>query len=144
MRTRLLIIVFMASAAAAYAHTGVQDPTVLKRMDSMKATGEAMKVLGNMAKGLAPFDAVAARAAAEEVASEAARTAALFEPQVTDPKSEAKQAIWEDFMDFSAKADALETVAREVSTSLGSADDLPKALADLGQACKACHSLYRE
>ncbi|WP_417206710.1 c-type cytochrome [Antarctobacter sp.] len=144
MKTRLLTTVLVISAAAALAHGGVKNPDVLKRMDSMKATGEAMKVLGNMAKGMAPFDAEAARAAATEVAEQAALTPVLFDTHATDPKSEAKAVIWQDFEDFTAKAEELESVALDVSTSLDSAEDLGPALAELGSACKACHSVYRK
>lgn len=61
-------------------------------------------------KGAIAFDPVVARAAAEEIATHAARIPALFETPATDPKSEAHPAIWQDFDDFAAKARDLEAL----------------------------------
>jgi len=131
-------------AVAGFAHSGVQNEAVLERMDAMKTTGDALKVIGNMAKGTTTFDAAAARMAAEEIAREADRTPDLFEARETDPKSETKPAIWKNFEDFTAKAKTLETVAQDVSTSLETRADLGPAMASLGEACKSCHTSYRE
>ncbi len=116
----------------------------MKRMQGMSALGDSMKVLGQMAKGAQPFDAERARAAAASIAAEAALTTTLFAMPEHDKKSEALPAIWKSFPDFTAKANALEAAATEVSQNLQTAEDLGPALASLGGACKACHSLYRE
>lgn len=144
MNIRSATAILMISATAALAHSGVKDAQVLKRMDSMKSAGTAMQVLGDMAKGKTPFDAASARAAAADVADQAALTVALFTPQANDPKSEARPDIWLNFSDFSDRADVMETVAREASMSLTSAADLPQVLARMGATCKSCHSLYRD
>ena len=88
--------------------------------------------------------AAAAQTAATAIARHSAETPALFEARETDPKSEAKPAIWADFADFTAKADALESAALEISETLTTPDELVPSVQRLGQACKACHSLYRE
>ena len=134
----------IGAATIAIAHTGVEDEEVLARMDDMKAMGDATKTLGLMAKGEAPFDAKTARSAATRIAEEAARTPALFESAATDPQSEALPAIWDNWADFTEKADALETVASGLATDIDSIDTLRAGMGDLGQACKACHSEYRE
>lgn len=144
MRKPILAGLFILAGAAAFAHSGVRNQAVLARMEAMKSIGDAMKVLGGMAKGQSAFDAGAAQAAAARIARHAAETPALFDPRETDPKSEAKPEIWADFADFTAKAEALETVAADLSTSIATPDDLVPAVQRLGQACKACHSLYRE
>ncbi|WP_367181467.1 cytochrome c [uncultured Mameliella sp.] len=82
--------------------------------------------------------------AAAAIARHSAKTPALFEARETDPKSEAKPAIWADFADFTAKAEALESAALEISETLTTPDELVPSVQRLGQACKACHSLYRE
>lgn len=132
------------SATLVLAHTGVQNPAVLARMDSMKAMGEATKVLGEMAKGVTGFDAAAARAAMGRLAAEAARTEALFEAPEQDPKSEALPKIWDSWDDFLARSAALEQTATRLQTGLDDLDAVRAGLGEIGTACKACHSEYRE
>lgn len=134
----------LAVGTMALAHTGVQNPAVMERMEAMKSIGESMEVIGTMAKGERPFDADAADAAARAIARHAAETPALFEAREDDPESEALPAIWEDFDDFTEKALELEATAREVAGSVETQADLREAVATLGAACKACHSEYRE
>jgi len=127
-----------------WAHSGVTNPAVMARMDSMKSIGDDMETLGNMMKGVTAFDAAVARAAAASLAVHAAETPALFEAEEDDPQSEAKAAIWQDYADFTEKSDALVELATGLSTSIDSVDDLPAAVRALGQACQTCHKLYRE
>ena len=150
MKTRTIfpILLTLATAGAAtnaaLAHGGVQNPAVLARMDAMKAIGDATKVLGEMAKGATAFDAATAQAAAAEIAAHAAETPALFEAPETDAKSEALPGIWDDFADFTAKAKDLEGLAGDLATGLDSPEPLRAGLGQLGDACKACHTEYRE
>ena len=131
-------------AVTAFAHSGVKNMAVMARMDGMVAISEGLKVMGTMVKGEIAFDAEKARAAATEIASHAAEAADLFEAPETDPKSEALPAIWENFADFTRKAEEMERVATQVSASIETMDDARSALAALGETCKSCHSLYRE
>ena len=136
--------VILATATAALAHQGVQNPAVKARMDGMSAIAENLKTLGMMARGATEFDAEAARAAAAAIATRAADVPGLFEANETDPMSEAKPAIWTNFEDFSAKASELENVAVGLSTSITTPEDLGPAMGSLGASCKSCHSIYRE
>ena len=131
-------------AGAAFAHTGVKNPAVKARMDAMSAIGAEMKVLGQMAKGETTFDAKRAKSAAAAIAKHAAATPKLFKAPEDDPKSEAREEIWSNFSDFSAKSKDLQKVAAQWSEDLGSKSDLPKAMKALGETCKACHKAYRE
>ncbi|PWL34862.1 cytochrome c [Marivita sp. XM-24bin2] len=140
----VLTVGALSLATFAAAHTGVKNPAVMARMDGMKATQDGVKVPGAMVKGERSFDAEAARAAAAQIAAEAARTPDLFEAQETDPNSEALPTIWENFADFTAKSNNLETVALALSTSLETEDQLRAGLGQIGAACKACHEVYRE
>ncbi len=140
----------LAAAAALIAlATAVQaaDPTephVVERTKSMKTIGQNTKLLGDMAKGSTDFDAAAAQAAATAIAAEAAQIATLFETEADDPASEAKPVIWTQYDDFTAKAADLERVASAAAGSIQAKADLGPALGELGAACKACHSTYRE
>ena len=93
----LAICVLLCFATGALAHQGVKNAAVKARMDAMSAIGKDMKVLGGMAKGEAPFDEKVAQMAVSSIADHAAKTFELFEANETDPKSEAKPAIWGDF-----------------------------------------------
>lgn len=144
MRSSIFGATIILTAATALAHTGVQNPAVLERMDAMKTIGDAMETLGNMARGKIAFDADSAQAAASEIADHAAETPTLFEARETDPKSEAKDAIWSDFADFTQKSEALARAAREISASLETRDALVPSVRKLGEACKVCQPLSRE
>ncbi|MDA7426140.1 c-type cytochrome [Thalassococcus lentus] len=126
------------------AHTGVSNPAVLKRMESMKQQQDATKVLGQMAKGETPFDPKQANLAVAKIAKHAGETIALFRAQENDPKSEALPSIWENFADFELRAEALETLTRELAGTLETRQDLNAGLARLGAACKSCHQEYRK
>ena len=95
-------------------------------------------------QGEAAFDLNAARNAARSIAIHSAETVDLFADNEDDPKSEAKASIWENYGDFTAKADELENVAAGLASSIQSAADLGPAMAALGAACKSCHAVYRE
>ena len=69
---------------------------------------------------------------------------ALFETTSnTDPEAEAKDAIWENWDDFVAKAGALQTAA-EAGMGVDSPEALAAAMGPLSETCKACHSAYKE
>ena len=136
--------VILATATAALAHQGVQNPAVKARMHSMSAIAENLKILGTMARGTAKFDAEAARGAAAAIATHASAVPGLFETNETDPMSEARPAIWTSFEDFSAKASELESIAAGLSDSITTPEDLGPAMGSLGASCKSCHSIYRE
>ena len=143
-RSYLAVALCLGMASAALAHQGVQNPAVKARMDAMSAIGDSMKVLGAMAKKAVAFDADTAQKAAAAIAEHAAQTPSLFEAIATDPKSEAKPAIWEDFEDFTMKAAELEKIASGLSASIHSPDDAARAMRSLGANCKSCHEAYRE
>lgn len=129
-------------AGAALAHSGVMNPTVMARMDAMQEMAQNTKILGEMAKGKQDFDPALAQRSLARISQLAGETPALFRENATDPKSEALPAIWENFDDFSGKAQGLQEIA--AGLSIAAERDLRPALAELGGACKACHGRYRE
>ena len=148
MFTRSKIIAAVALTATvfstgAFAHDHVKNPTVKARMMAMEAIGESMKTLAGMAKGEMAFDADKASAAMGLIAATSATAAPLFEPNETDPKSEALPAIWENWDDFGKKMDTL-AMASKANITIADAGALGAALGQVGGACKACHSDYRK
>lgn len=130
------------AATAVWAEGEAQDPTVKARQELMEGVGAAAKTLGGMAGDKAPFDAAAAEAAKAALVAAAAEIPARFEPQASDPASEAKPEIWTNWDDFAAKADALKVAAEGMDAT--TLDGVKAAMGGaLGGACKACHTAYR-
>ena len=143
-KRHLICLTAALISTAAMAHQGVKNPAVMARMEGMSAIAKHLKVIGEMAQGKTAFDATAAKAAAAGIAQHAEASVDLFRAEETDPKSEAKPEIWENFSDFEAQSYELAAIARALSVSISDPDDLKPALASLGQTCKSCHSDYRE
>lgn len=132
---------FIAISTNAIAKDGIANPVVGARMDAMDIIGANMKIIGGMAQGKVTFDAAAAQAAIDAIATQAGDLPALFKADETDPKSKASPTIWANWDDFTKKAAALQTVAEGVDTS--SAAGLGQAMSGLGGSCQACHMSYR-
>ncbi len=145
--TQAAVITAIAlTTSAVVAHSeidDVQNEAVKARMIAMSTIGDASKVLGGMARGKTDFDQEAAQAAAKAIAETSAKIAALFEAEEGDPLSEALPAIWADFDDFAARANALEAAALK-ATGVASLDELRSLMGEIGKSCKGCHSDYRE
>ncbi len=132
----------LAFTGAALAHSGVKDPKVKAWMANMELIAEQTKLIGDMAKGAAAFDADAAEAALALIAARAEEIPDLFADEADDPKSEARPAIWTQWDDFESEAASLVEIA--ANAEVETLDDLRIALRDLGATCKSCHGTYRE
>lgn len=137
------ILSLVMAGTIAMAHEKVANPTVQVRMHAMMRMADATKVMAQMAKNQTPFDAKAARAAAKVIEAHAKATPDLFRTPADDPKSEARPEIWQHYRDFTNRARALETAADSASR-LKTPRDLDRALRKIGEACSACHKVYRE
>ena len=142
MRLSYFFAAFLGIAAVpTFAHEGVKNPTVKARMDVMMQIGAATKVLGDMAKGVTPFDGGLATRAASDLAATSDTVPSLFSTQESDPKSEARPEIWTNFEDFVVKSDALTQAALQADVS--SLNSLRQSLRQIGNTCKDCHADYR-
>ena len=115
-----------------------------KRSKTMKSMGEAMGVLGKVAKGEAPYSPDTVKAA-ETVSAIAKDVAGLFPAGSAVGESRAKPNIWTSWPDFQNKAKALSEPADKLvpAAKTGNKDEIGKALGAAGGACKACHDDYR-
>lgn len=128
-------------AGIAFAHSGVTNPTVKARMDLMIEVKDATAILGEMAKKAAPFDADTAEAARRTLVETATEIPAAFEARETDPKSEARPAIWRDWDGFESSAKSMQRVAERLDVT--SLDALRAGMRQLGKSCNSCHESYR-
>ena len=142
--TKLLILIFVTTSSIAFAHSGVKDKNVKERMMVMKAMADNTKIIGQMLKGKTSFDENEAKLALERLSSLSLKTPKVFEVNATDPKSEAKPAIWDEFDEFTKLSQDLAEATEVLASSVGTISDLRPALKRVSSGCKACHSKYRE
>lgn len=142
----LLLIAGLSHAAYAHMHGATKEAkgVVKERMDLMGVQKDAMKVLGEMAKGTVPFDAAKASAAAKEIERTASEIPALFpEGTIGDP-SEALPEIWTEWEKFKQDTVALETAAARLLAALGAGSpDWKMKFKGVIDACKGCHKTFR-
>ena len=142
--TRLLILIFLTISSVAFAHSGVKDKNVKERMMVMKEMANTTKIIGQMLKGKTSFDANEAKLALERLSFLSLETPKVFMINASDPKSEAKPAIWDEFDEFTMLSKDLAETSILLAGSINSIDDLRPALRGVSSGCKACHSRYRE
>jgi len=112
------------------------------RHAAMEQVGDAMKALGGMARGQAPFDAAVVKKSAAAIAENLAVAEKHFPPGSDTGKTRAKAEIWTSRADF----DRLMGEAKKAATALAAVTDeaaYKPALGALGQSCKSCHDMYR-
>ncbi len=110
----------------------------------MKEMANTTKIIGQMLKGKKSFDANEAKLALERLSSLSLKTPKVFTINASDPKSEAKPAIWDEFDEFTRLSKDLAETSILLAGSIDSIDDLRPALRGVASGCKACHSRYRE
>jgi cytochrome c556 len=140
-KTIAVLFACVATVATVAIASEATEPTVKARQDLMDVIAGSTKVLGDMAKGEVAFDAAAAEAARAAMIEASAGIAAAFEPQATDPKTEAKPEIWTNWDDFVAKGEALNAAATAADVS--SAEAIGASLGAIGGSCRDCHTAYR-
>ena len=97
---KIFTAIFIVTSSVVFAHSGVKDKNVKERMMLMKEMADNTKIIGQMVKVKTPFDANAARLALESLSSLSLETPKVFIINASDPKSEAKLAISEEFDEF--------------------------------------------
>ena len=141
---KLLTLIFLVISSVAFAHSGVKDQNVKERMMVMKAMADNTKVIGQMLKRKTQFDANEAKSALERLSSLSLKTPKVFTVNATDPKSEAKPAIWDEFDEFTKLSLELAETSIVLANSIEIIEDLRPALKHISSGCKSCHSKYRE
>lgn len=132
-----------ACAVALIGTFAVTAATSANAHEMMKTLGGEMKKLG-AAAAAGNNDEIAA--IAKEIAAIAEKIPGDFKDKPTNPDTRAKPEIWDNFADFTAKAEDLNAAALKVAAG-AEAGTLPgdaKAVVGMvGGACGACHKEYR-
>ncbi|PTX72759.1 c-type cytochrome [Sulfitobacter mediterraneus] len=113
MRLRIVMAAFSLTTIgiAAFAHSGATG-VMKERMDAMGEMGEAMKRLTPMLRGQTAYDPDVVRNAADTMVRHAGtQMTELFPEGSNGAPSEALDAIWEDWEEFAALAEALRSSA---------------------------------
>jgi cytochrome c556 len=127
----------------ALAHEGATG-VVKERMDLMKGQQKDMKLIGDMAKGKVEFDAGKAAAAARELAETTKKIPDLFPEGSGGHPSEALDAVWKEWDQFTGNAKDAEAAADELAATLdGGTGDWKAGFKKLTGACKSCHQDFR-
>ncbi len=147
--------VWTIALAAAFAAFAMVGPDALadkhskvaeERSRLMKGMGGAMRTLKGFVEGR--NSAEEAAAAVMALSATAAKIADVFPPGTgmgADPKSEAKDEIWEQWDEFEAAAALLGTKAAAFGDVLASSGDVGAAFGELGKdGCGGCHRQFRE
>ena len=141
---KMFTVVLITASSIVFAHSGVKDKNVKERMTLMKEMAKNTKTIGQMLKGKTEFDANKAKLALERLSALSLETPEVFKVNATDPKSEAKSSIWDEFDKFTKLSIDLAETSIVLVNSIETIDDLRPALKGVSSGCKACHSQYRE
>jgi cytochrome c556 len=140
-----LAVALGGAASMVHAHSGASG-VVKERMQLMKGMGDAMKTMGAMFKGEAPFEP-------DVVAEEAAHLAehARKIPEVTpagsiDHPSEALPIIWQDWDGYVESAEMLAergTVLVEIASNGADPKETRAQFLEVSKTCGTCHDKFR-
>lgn len=136
------VLLLVGSGIAPAFAQDARNPVVAERMRLMSDVGAASKILGDMVSGRTTFDQARAAQAAATLVQLSNRMPDAFAAQETDPASDALPSIWENWSTFTARAETLRAAVQAVDPS--SAGSLRAGLADIGGACRACHTTFRK
>ncbi len=139
------LVVLLAGASFAQSP---MEAAIGARQDLMKLQAYTMGQLFMMAQGKVPYDAKAAKTAADNLAAITAYDVTPLFPKGSDNASGAKTyalpAIWENEPDFLAKYADMHKAALAAAEVAGNGQDALKgAMGALGGSCGACHKAYR-
>ena len=144
----IMLLAFGAALPAAMAQEGDVQQLIEQRHQEMKANGGAMKQLGGIFRGDAPYDRDAVIKAAEILSKHSgADSAALFPDNSLDHSySDARTEIADNrkrfekiFSDLNAGSKELADLAR----GDGSDTELRTVFSKVAKTCSACHTDFR-
>lgn len=142
---RIRIIVVLALAVSASAWAASEADLVKYRQSGMKVLGGSMTQISAIVKGEVPREGEL-KAHADALAAQAKFVKAAYKDKAGGDKSHARPEIWQNWDDFSSKADDLETASAALAEAAGKGDRaaVRQQVAAVGKTCKSCHDKYEE
>lgn len=122
------------------------EDAVKYRQSSMFVLANHFGRIGAMVNGKAPYDAGAAAANAEVVATMSRLPFIAFvEGTSSTDKGKASAKIWSARADFDAGAKKMQDAVAQLVTAskTNNLDNLKAAFGEVGKTCKGCHDEYR-
>lgn len=146
LNTRLLAAGLLAAAPLAASAVSFEKPeqSIKYRQSAFSVMAAHFSDIGAMVKGEKPFDAKAAAANADVVATLSTLPWAGFGPGTEGGK--ARPVIWKEMDKVKAAAGDLQKATANLKTvaASGNLDNLKKAFGDTAKTCKACHDNYKD
>lgn len=135
---------FVALPAAAQFQKA--EDAIKYRRSALFVMGQHFSRIGAMAQGKLPFDAAAAAANADVVASMAKLPWAAFGPGTDSGDTNALPEIWLETEKFKAGAQKTqeELAKLAVAAKSGNLDQLKAAFGEAGKTCKGCHEHFKK
>lgn len=141
-----LAVAGIGATAHVFAHSGAKG-IVKERMELMKGMGDAMKVMGAMFKGEAPFEPSVVAEKAAYLADHAKHIPDMTPEGTNDHPSEALPVIWLEWDDYVADADKLAEAGKKLVDIAGNGADLEAtraAFIGVSKTCGSCHDRFRK
>ncbi|GAB2743807.1 cytochrome c [Melaminivora jejuensis] len=133
-------------ALPAAAQFAKPEDAIKYRQSTLFVIGQHFSRIGAMVNGKAPFDAKAAQADAEVIASLAALPWTGFGPG-TDKAApnKSKPEVWSDSAKFTEHAQKFEAEAPKLlaAAKSGNLDQIKAAFGPTANSCKSCHDNFR-
>ena len=147
-RLLVALVATLGALASLPASAQFQKPedAIKYRKAAFTVMGTHFGRIGAMASGKAPFDAAAAAANADIVATLSKLPYAGFIEGTATGETRAKPEIWTERAKFDLAASKMqeEVVKLNVAAKSGNLDQIKVAFGAAGQSCKACHDNYRK
>ena len=142
-RLASLMLAAAGTALPAAAQFAKKDDAVQYRQSAMFIQGQHFGRIAAMANGRVPFDAAAAAANAEIVATVSKLPWPAF--GAGNEGGKAKPEIWKEQAKFKELSDKLqmETEKLLVAAKGGNLDAIKAQVAQTGDTCKSCHDTFR-
>ena len=140
-----VLVAGLVTALPAAAQFQRPSDAVKYRQSAFSVMGTHFSRIGAMAQGRVPFDAAAAQANADIVATMSRLPFAGF-VEGTAEGTKAKPVLWTERAKFdAAAAKMVEEVGKlQVAARTGDLDRIRAAFGATGASCKACHDAYRD
>jgi len=129
-----------------YAHSGAKGVTE-ERMEMMKGMGDAMKTMGAMFKGEAPFEPAVVAEKAAFLSKHAKMIPDMTPEGSNDHPSEALPIIWQEWDDYVTSAKNLADEGENLTDVASNGAELAETRAqfiNVSKTCGTCHDRFRK